>query len=51
MLPEKLSVLLAVPEAPGWAMFLIGLVVVVLVARRAFDRRSLPGLPNAWRKP
>lgn len=39
-LPAKLSSLLAVPDAPGWMMFLVALVFILVVARRAFDRRS-----------
>ena len=39
-LPEKLSTLLAVPDAPTWMMFLVALVMIVLVARRAIDRRA-----------
>ena len=38
-LPQKLSTLLTVPDAPGWMMFLVGLIFIVIVARRAFDRR------------
>ncbi len=33
-LPETLSVLLAVPDAPGWLMFVVALVVMFLVASR-----------------
>lgn len=37
---HELSTLLAFPEAPGWMMFLVGLVVVVLIARRSLASRS-----------
>ena len=39
-LAAKLSTLIAVPEAPGWAMFLVALVVIVLVARQRSASRS-----------
>lgn len=39
-LSTKLSTLLAFPEAPGWMMFLVGLVVVVLIAHRSIAGRS-----------
>jgi hypothetical protein len=39
-LSPQLSTLLAFPEAPAWMMFLVGLVVVVLIARRSIAGRS-----------
>jgi hypothetical protein len=39
-LSAPLSKLLAVPDAPGWMMFLVALVVVVLIARRSTAGRS-----------
>ena len=38
-LPAKLSTLFPMPEAPGWMMFLVALVVVVLIARRSLAGR------------
>jgi len=35
----NLSTLFAVPEAPGWMMFAVAIVVAVLIARRTLAGR------------